>query len=343
MYQPSGWPKFWAISSKNPQPDREVGLFQEIRGICREVAEGAEFVHIDHAKLHSYALSLPAMEMGAPSLDPAYHFLGRGEGTAAFVVTLAAINFGSGWFPHLKKRPGLSGYYTVAASLNDYFRAEGSIPANRLALFNADDCTFIFGQNPNNATVQELMDRFATALNHLGRLVVDRYSGSFVELIESAGGSAEQLVNLLRTMPFFDDVESWHGRRVPLYKRAQLTAAHLAVAFDGQGWGRFDDLDELTIFADNLVPHVLRMDGVLLYDTDLAARIDREELISAGAPEEVEIRASALHAVELMVEELRRAGRLATAMNIDFILWTRGHSPEYKRAKPRHRTRTVFY
>ncbi|HEY6300630.1 MAG TPA: queuosine salvage family protein, partial [Candidatus Binatus sp.] len=71
--------------------------------------------------------------------------------------------------------------------------------------------------------------------------------------------------------------------------------------------------------------------------------IDREELISAGAPEEVEIRASALHAVELMVEELRRAGRLATAMNIDFILWTRGHSPEYKRAKPRHRTRTVFY
>ena len=98
-----------------------------------------------------------------------------------------------------------------------------------------------------------------------------------------------------------------------------------------------------TIFADNLVPHVLRMDGVMLYAPDLAAWIDREELIPAGSPEEVEIRAAALHAVELMVGELRNAGRAATAMGIDFILWNRGHHPDYKRAKPRHRTRTVFY
>ena len=34
---------------------------------------------------------------------------------------------------------------------------------------------------------------------------------------------------------------------------------------------RFRDLDRLTIFADNLVPHVLRCDGVLVYDPRLAA------------------------------------------------------------------------
>ena len=85
------------------------------------------------------------------------------------------------------------------------------------------------------------------------------------------------------------------------------------------------------------------MDGVMLYAPELAARIDREELIPAGSPEEIEIRAVALHAVELMVGELRCAGRAATAMGIDFILWNRGQHPEYKRAKPRHRTRTVFY
>ena len=286
---------------------------------------------------------MPAPEMATPSLDPAHHFLDHGESTLAFIVTLAAINFGSGWFPHLKKRPGLSGYFNIAASLNDFFRAEGPIPANRLARLNGGDCARIFGQDRNDKVVNELMDRFSTALNDLGRLVVDRYNGSFVELIESAQASAEQLVNLLKAMPFFDDVESWRGRRVPFYKRAQLTAADLAIAFHGKGWGRFDDLDEVTIFADNLIPHVLRMDGVLLYDTDLAARIDREELIPAGAPEEVEIRARAVHAVELMVEELRRVGRNATARGLDFILWNRGQRPEYKRAKPRHRTRTVFY
>ncbi len=40
-------------------------------------------------------------------------------------------------------------------------------------------------------------------------------------------------------------------------------AADLAAAFRGQGPGRFRDLDRLTLFADNLVPHVLRREGVL--------------------------------------------------------------------------------
>jgi hypothetical protein len=151
------------------------------------------------------------------------------------------------------------------------------------------------------------------------------------------------MVRLLSAMPYFDDVAQYRDKRVPFFKRAQLTAADLALVFDGQGWGRFDDLAELTIFADNLVPHVLRMDGVLRYDADLAARIDREQLIPAGSIEEVEIRAGALHAVELMVAELRGVGRPATAMSIDFLLWNRGQQPQYKLAKPRHRTRSVFY
>src|SRR5260221_12526800 len=112
--------------------------------------------------------------------------------------------------------------------------------------------------------------------------------------------------------------------RVPLYKRAQLMAADLSVALDGRGLGAFSDLDRLTIFADNLVPHVLRVDGVLEYDAELAERIDREELIAAGSAQEVEIRACALHAVELMKVALLRAGRSITAMQLDYILWNRG-------------------
>ena len=56
-------------------------------------------------------------------------------------------------------------------------------------------------------------------------------------------------------------------------------AADLALAFGNQGWGKFHDLDELTIFADNLVPHVLRVDGVLAYDGHLARQIEGQELI----------------------------------------------------------------
>ena len=39
------------------------------------------------------------------------------ETRAAYWLTLDAINFGSGWFPTLRKRDGLSGYNTIAAGL----------------------------------------------------------------------------------------------------------------------------------------------------------------------------------------------------------------------------------
>ena len=39
--------------------------------------------------------------------------------------------------PHLKKRPGLSGYFTIASALNDLFRAEGPLTVSRLAHLSA--------------------------------------------------------------------------------------------------------------------------------------------------------------------------------------------------------------
>ncbi len=44
-----------------------------------------------------------------------------------------------------------------------------------------------------------------------------------------------------------------------------------------------DDLGGLTMFADNLVPHVLRLDGILRLHPGLVARIDRGELIEHGS------------------------------------------------------------
>jgi len=140
-----------------------------------------------------------------------------------------------------------------------------------------------------------------------------------------------------------DDIEIWHGHKVPFMKRAQLTAADLGLAFERDGWGRFDDLDQLTIFADNLVPHVLRVDGILDYDPDLAAHIDRGDPLEVGSVEEIEIRAAAVHAVELLKQHLHADGhRHVTAMDLDYLLWNRGQAERYK-AIPRHRARGVFY
>ena len=84
---------------------------------------------------------------------------------------------------------------------------------------------------------------------------------------------------------------------------------------------------------------MLRLDGVLAFDDALVARIEAEELIEHDSPEEVEIRACALHAVELLVAA-HPAGTTATA--VDNVLWHRGAAPRYK-ARPRHRARTTAY
>jgi hypothetical protein len=278
--------------------------------------------------IEAYAASLPLGELENPELDAATHYLDAPEATLAYVVTLDAINFGSGYFPKLTKRPGLSGYFTVAASLKDAYEAEGPMSAARLQALTQAECRVIFGQqNNDDEGVTELMGLFSRALNDLGRYVTNRFGGSFQRLVAQADGSAEKLVTVLKEMPFYQDVG--------FYKRAQLTAADLSVARVAQ----FGDLDRLTIFADNLVPHVLRVDGILSYEPGLRARIEREELIPAGSPEEREIRACALYAVELIADSLRHQ---VTSMQLDYLLWNRGQLPTYK-AQPRHRTRTVFY
>jgi hypothetical protein len=257
-----------------------------------------------------------------PELDPATHYLGEPDATLAYVVTLDAINFGSGYFPHLNKRPGYSGYFTIAASLKEAW----PLSVDELAAIDPGTCARIFGQASADADVQELMGLFARALNDLGTFLRHRFGGNFRALVDGSGGSVERLVSALLEMPFYRDTG--------FYKRAQLTAADLSLA----GVASFRDLDRLTLFADNLVPHVLRVDGILRYTPALLDRISREELIPAGSRQEVEMRGCAVHAVELIKGQLEGV----TAMQLDYLLWNRGQQARYK-AQPRHRTRTVFY
>jgi hypothetical protein len=290
-----------------------VKLLAEVRESCRALAQSARHVSVD-------ADSAPSLDQAPPpSLDPERHYLeGDRASVASYLLTLDSINFGSGWFPTLRKRPGCSGYFTVAWALADRFRAHGPWSNSELRALEASDMASVLGQDSGHS----LMGLYAEALRDLGRFMGER---SALDLVTEADRSAERLATLLaRGMRFFDD----RG----FYKRAQIVPSDLALA----GLAGFDDLDRLTIFADNLVPHVLRVDGVLRYDPELAAHIDAGRPLPAGRAER-EIRACAVHACELVSERTGIAPRL-----LDVMLWNRGQAPEYK-ARPRHRTRSVFY
>ena len=123
------------------------------------------------------------------------------------------------------------------------------------------------GQDPEH----ELMALFTRALRELGDRITVEYFGRFLGLVNSAEGSAERLAETLATWPTWRDVSHYEGEPVPFYKRAQIAAADLHLA----GIAPANDLDRLTLFADNLVPHVLRLDGVLPAFCDVARAMAR--------------------------------------------------------------------
>ncbi len=299
-----------------------MSLTDDIRAACEAVAGRARQVRIREEAIEAYAATLPAASPPAPDLAPGE----PDERRAAFQLTLNAINFGSGWFPTLRKRPGMSGFRTVEAGL----RARGPWTADELAALDRGEVAATLGQDPGH----ELMGHFETALRELGAKVRDDHGGSFLALAR-AHDTAEGLAGELAGWPTWFDVSPYEELRVPFFKRAQIAAADLALA----GLAPGAELHRLTLFADNLVPHVLRLDGVLELDEALVARIDAEELIEHDSPEEVEIRACALHAVELLVAAHPEP---TTATAVDNHLWHRGAGPRYK-ARPRHRARTTAY
>ena len=287
-------------------------LCEEVRRNCAEVARGARWVRIDTAALP------PAG--GVVGLDPGLHFLHAPvEDVARYVLVLDAINFGSGWFPTLRTGDE-SPTDAITRRLTEHARARRSPwTAAELRALDARAVAEVLELE----SAHELVGLYAQALNQLGAWLGER---SALEAIAEAEGSAERFARALASgMRFFDD----RG----FYKRAQITANDLVLA----GVASFADVDRLTVFADNLVPHVLRMDGVLIYAPELAAAVDRGRELPAGGAMEREIRARAVHACEDVARRFDVAPR-----TLDNWIWNRGQqTPDRERRA--HLTRTVYY
>jgi hypothetical protein len=182
--------------------------------------------------------------------------------------------------------------------------------------------------------------------------------------IQRAAGSAQSLLHLLLTTfgDLFDDRVEYKGRTVSFHKRAQIFIADLWACYEGQGLGRFEDIDTITMFADYRVPQGLLYHQVIQYSPALLSILKRHEahheskesdpalnaeyLLRRGDPFEVEIRGVSIHAVELLVSEIRRLFPTTTinAIILDFYLWDLAKETETEMNHvPIHRTRSIYY
>lgn len=318
----------------------------EVLETAKKVAAESLQVQIDEHALARFTKSLSEKEVQLPPWESLYHFYDGGEKTVFYLLVLDTLNFcfwpAPGevkWEIEYESRK-LSGYYALAVSLKQAL--ESGTPIDRaefLAQLSLNGLKDILGGRGE----LQLLNQRVQNLNELGRALIEEYNGKASELVEAAGQSAIALVRMLyRRLSSFRDVAKYQGHQVPFYKRAQIFAADLCGAFQGRKWGRFADMDRLTAFADYKLPQVLRHLSILSYAPELANKIDQRILIEAGSPEEVEIRANTVWAVELIRQELEKMGKGLKAVEIDWILWNMGQDEKFKE-KPYHRTVTIFY
>ena len=82
-------------------------MLEDIREGCARVAGRAHHVRLVADAVPVLAADLAAEGLGTDPEDPAHHAVGTtDEDRARFVLALDAVNFGSGWFPVLRKAPG---------------------------------------------------------------------------------------------------------------------------------------------------------------------------------------------------------------------------------------------
>jgi hypothetical protein len=314
-----------------------------IRAAAAFVAGASEQVAIDPEALAAYSRELAASDLSkASEWEASLHFRGDDEQTLAYVFILDTVNFSFWGDPKWRldhRGQLLDGYWALAAALTAEAEANpGFLQPEHLATLDEASLGRVLAGSP---TIPLLPERAAN-LRELGQWIGAEFDGKFARVLEAAGYDAPDLVRLVVAgLTSFRDEAVYKGRAVPFYKRAQILAGDVHGAFAGQGWGRLARLEALTAFADYKLPQILRHHGILRYAAALAADIDGLVPLASGSAAEVEIRASTIHAVEGIRDELQRLGQELTSYQVDWLLWLA--SQDGGQMRPYHRTRTIYY
>ncbi len=212
-----------------------------------------------------------------------------------------------------------------------------------LATVTREDLARIFAGNIELPMLNERVE----ILNGIGATLIDHYDGAFHNFVRSCApamyASGNGLMErLISEFPRFNDVSDYHGHTVQFHKLPQLALWSLHRALHRSGEWELTDLDNMTAFADYIVPVALRLMGMIEYTPELEARIAAGDMIERDSEEEIEIRAHTLYATALLtdaINDIRPADQQLVVPQVDFRLWNTYHATSW----PHHLTRTIMY
>ncbi|KAF2842434.1 hypothetical protein M501DRAFT_417572 [Patellaria atrata CBS 101060] len=270
--------------------------------------------------------------------DHPYHPKTKDESTVDFIFTLDLLNFSFWSERSTEERFAVefegkkwTGYASLTASLQRAL--EENIPITDPSFWiNEEECTEEVLRNVFRSATEEeipLFDKRVACLREAGRVL-------------------DEVVNLLASnFECFRDEGRFDGRSVRFQKRAQIFVADLWAAFDGDGYGRFDDIDTITMFADYRIPQMLHTLGCISYSPWLDGKIRRLELVESGSSAEMQIRGCSIWCVELLRREIvhNHPDAKVNAILIDYFLYDtiKEIEKEGLEQMPHHRTRSIWY
>lgn len=308
------------------------------------VAASARDVKIIYPKVIERARLWSGSRVCAPAWPREFHLsISDGQKMADYLIVLDSLNF-CFWSKEEKwnityKGKKYRGYFATSLALKQYFEKNPQeLDFSRLSNIAYSQFKNIFS---GSGKLLMLSKRWRI-LRSVARILSSRYRGDSRRFLAVGRGDAVRLMlAIARQLPSFADEAVYGGRRVFIYKRAQILVADIHGALGGRGLGNIRRMDELTAFADYRLPQILQQWNILEYSPRLLSKIQRGTLILPGSEQEVEIRAATLWAVEFLRQGLRQFDKNFSAIEIDWLLWNA--SQKEKLFLPHHMTKTVFY
>lgn len=192
---------------------------------------------------------------------------------------------------------GNTGYFALCAAINRAIKDGIDVTNPKVySEFSLDDLENIFRSDDGVTKIPLLMER-QQCLQEVGRKLIQKYDGDFKNVVEAAKGSAKKLLEIVvEDFPCFRDEADYKGKRVSIYKRAQILVGDIYACYQGEGLGHFEDINEtITMFADYRVPQVLVHFGALIYNDELTRDLKADRKFENGEEMEVEVRFKILH------------------------------------------------
>ncbi|TFK40764.1 hypothetical protein BDQ12DRAFT_679988 [Crucibulum laeve] len=292
----------------------------------------------------------------------------------------------TGWKSPSPEKKVWTGYWSLVAALDRAL--EEAIPITDPHFYSSEESCpdslieYVFRPAEQSSETIPLIRERIAVMREVGRILCDNFGGSYLEFIENfqrqhdGQGTGLDLVKIVvETFPPFRDEADFGGRRVCLWKRAQILVAETWAAFYPEPSSaphpifpgrRGPEIHHLTMFADYRIPQILHHLRIITYPASLISKLEAGAPLASGSPEEVSLRATSIIAVERVREEILRliqtegtnsekeypAGTVSSVL-IDFYLWDLAKRVEggvetiegiaTSEMVPIHRTRSIWY